>query len=189
MTPLRKYNLHRCAALRTVGFELTFEEWWDIWQKSGHWEERGKCKGQYVMSRVGDLGPYKVGNVFIQLASQNVVDGTTRPDSLLRRKLNTKPHNEKTKQKMSIANKDSWIDPIKRQERLDKFRATIAALPDEVKAARKVARIEISKRPKSEQARINMSAVQRARGPNSEQARANQKAAQYGRGAKHKEIS
>lgn len=55
-----------------VRFRLTKDEWWDIWQKSGHYHERGCRKGQYVMSRYNDLGDYVVGNVFIQTHSDNV---------------------------------------------------------------------------------------------------------------------
>jgi hypothetical protein len=59
------------AKARGINFILTFEEWWDIWQQSGKWEERGKRKGQYVMSRKGDTGPYAVKNVFIQSMADN----------------------------------------------------------------------------------------------------------------------
>ena len=69
-----KFQQHRAHRLADPGFELTFEDWYDLWQKSGHWEERGRGKGQYVMSRVGDKGPYKIGNVFIQTNAQNIKD-------------------------------------------------------------------------------------------------------------------
>lgn len=68
-----KYELHRNGAhRRNIPFLLSFEEWSDIWQQSGHWDLRGKKKGQYCMSRIGDIGPYAVGNVFIQLSSDNM---------------------------------------------------------------------------------------------------------------------
>jgi hypothetical protein len=57
-----------------IEFKLSFEEWYDIWKKSGHWEERGRKAGQYCMSRIDDIGHYEVGNVFIQLHSKNVHD-------------------------------------------------------------------------------------------------------------------
>jgi hypothetical protein len=59
------------AKSRGINFTLTFEEWYDVWQASGKWEERGKKKGQYVMSRKGDVGPYAIGNVFIQSMADN----------------------------------------------------------------------------------------------------------------------
>jgi len=59
------------ARKRGIGWELTFEQWWTIWRESGKWEQRGKTKGCYVMARPGDLGPYKVGNVYITTHSDN----------------------------------------------------------------------------------------------------------------------
>ena len=70
--PLHKYSQHKGnAKLRGVPFLLTFEEWWSIWQESGNWEQRGARRGQYVMARYGDTGPYAVGNVRICLAREN----------------------------------------------------------------------------------------------------------------------
>lgn len=62
------------AKHRKVDFNLTFEEWWDIWQQSGKWDERGRKRGQYVMSRCNDSGAYEVGNVFIQTCGDNARD-------------------------------------------------------------------------------------------------------------------
>ncbi len=62
----------RGAKKRGIAFHLTFEEWWDIWQSSGHWHERGKSKGQYCMARYGDEGDYEVGNVKIIPFGDNV---------------------------------------------------------------------------------------------------------------------
>ena len=62
------------AKYRGIDFELTFDEWYDIWQQSGHWADRGRGHGKYCMSRVNDIGAYKVGNVFIQLSTKNSGD-------------------------------------------------------------------------------------------------------------------
>lgn len=62
------------AGNRGIGFELTFWQWWCIWQESGHWAERGRGQG-YVMCRRGDVGPYAVGNVFIAKAAENSAEG------------------------------------------------------------------------------------------------------------------
>lgn len=62
------------AKCRGIDFLISFEDWLDLWISSGHWEQRGRNKGQYCMSRVGDIGPYQVGNVFIQSNSQNSKD-------------------------------------------------------------------------------------------------------------------
>ncbi len=56
---------------RGIPFLLSFYDWWSIWNNSGHWHERGIRKGQYVMSRPGDKGPYTVNNVKIILTEEN----------------------------------------------------------------------------------------------------------------------
>ena len=86
-----------------IQFKLTFEEWLKIWIDSGKFHLRGKKIGQYCMSRIGDKGHYEVGNVFIQLNSQNRVDamlGKPRPEhsakmkALLKAKKDLKVLNE-----------------------------------------------------------------------------------------------
>ena len=65
----------RTAAQRNIKFQLTYEQWLQIWMDSGHLPQRGKGEGMYVMSRHGDKGPYAVGNVSIILHAENVRDG------------------------------------------------------------------------------------------------------------------
>jgi len=55
----------RHARQREISWELPYWEWLQIWQDSGHFEERGRRKGQWVMGRNGDTGPYAAGNVKI----------------------------------------------------------------------------------------------------------------------------
>lgn len=74
-SPKHQFYIHRYSALKSVGFELTFEEWLKIWMDSGHWHERGRGKDRYVMARFGDKGPYKVGNVKIITLSENTTEG------------------------------------------------------------------------------------------------------------------
>jgi hypothetical protein len=71
----------RCAARRGIGWELTFEQWWALWEESGHWLERGKGQG-YCMCRNGDVGPYAVGNVSIALSRENSSIHPNRKKSL-----------------------------------------------------------------------------------------------------------
>ena len=59
------------AKVREIDWQLTFEEWWNIWEQSGKYEQRGRGRGKYVMSRKGDTGPYAVNNVYIQLHETN----------------------------------------------------------------------------------------------------------------------
>lgn len=68
----RYWTQKACAKRRGIKFNLTFEEWWNIWEKSGKWKQRGCKKGQYVMSRINDSGPYDIDNVFIQQHSDNI---------------------------------------------------------------------------------------------------------------------
>jgi hypothetical protein len=58
------------AQKRKIGWQLTLGEWWDIWEQSGRWAERGRGQG-FVMCRVDDEGPYARGNVFIAPAREN----------------------------------------------------------------------------------------------------------------------
>lgn len=75
-TPKKRYQEQKDAAKqRGIEFNISFDEWWSIWEQSGKYEQRGCRRGQYVMSRVNDTGPYEVGNVFIQTCGGNNSDG------------------------------------------------------------------------------------------------------------------
>jgi|SRR3990167_4729451 len=78
MTSRRAFQRHKSMAkYRGVEWLLTFDEWWFVWNESGKWSRRGRRKGQYCMARLGpDVGPYAIGNVKIQLSSENVGDGS-----------------------------------------------------------------------------------------------------------------
>lgn len=85
------------AKHRGIDFNLTFEEWWSIWEQSGKWNERGIRKGQYVMSRIADQGGYTLDNVMIQTVGDNNREAfrTHRLPPMLGKK-----HTDETKQKM-----------------------------------------------------------------------------------------
>jgi hypothetical protein len=68
----------RSAQWRGIEFQLTFPVWVSLWEKSGHLNQRGRGHNKYVMSRFGDVGAYKLGNVFIQLADENCSEGNRR---------------------------------------------------------------------------------------------------------------
>jgi hypothetical protein len=53
-------------------------EWWCVWRDSGKWAERGRKSGQYVMARLGDVGPYSPGNVEIKTCNENCQEGRLR---------------------------------------------------------------------------------------------------------------
>jgi hypothetical protein len=70
-TPKGRFATQRDNARRRgIEWKLTFEQWWDIWEKSGKWNERGA--GLYMMCRTGDIGPYELGNVRIDSNSNNL---------------------------------------------------------------------------------------------------------------------
>jgi hypothetical protein len=58
-----------------IEWHFTFDEWLDIWMKSGKWSQRGCRRGQYCMARFGDVGPYAPWNVEIKLHSENAREG------------------------------------------------------------------------------------------------------------------
>jgi len=61
-----KYIRHRTNAIRRgIDWQFTFETWWQVWQESGKWEERGVGAGKYCMARYDDYGPYSPENVKI----------------------------------------------------------------------------------------------------------------------------
>lgn len=59
------------AGKRGITWNLTFIDWFSVWQASGKLHLRGRGKGKYVMSRVSDAGSYELGNIHIQLATEN----------------------------------------------------------------------------------------------------------------------
>jgi hypothetical protein len=71
---IRKYQTQKSKAFkRGIEWQITFEEWCQIWSSSGKWEFRGKGAGRYCMARRLDEGPYSKANVYI-----TTNDGNTR---------------------------------------------------------------------------------------------------------------
>ena len=59
------------AKVRKIEWQLTFDQWWNIWDQSGKYEQRGRGSGKYCMSRIGDIGPYAINNVVIKTIDEN----------------------------------------------------------------------------------------------------------------------
>lgn len=71
--PNHRYNCQKGKAkARGISWEISFEDWWNIWEASGHWNERGQVG--YQMCRYGDEGPYHKDNVYIATRTQNSLD-------------------------------------------------------------------------------------------------------------------
>ena len=78
-TPRGQFSIQkRKAKQRKIEWQLSFDDWWNIWQQSGKWEERGDSRGKYCMSRQGDTGPYSVENVYINLFESNTKESYER---------------------------------------------------------------------------------------------------------------
>lgn len=91
-----------------IEFRLTFEEWFDIWEKSGKWDLRGKSKDSYVMCRYNDIGHYEVGNVYIDKHVDNASEGAKRGNKGQFQKGHV--FTEETKKKFSEAQKKRWTN-------------------------------------------------------------------------------
>lgn len=63
------------AKKRNIDWQLTFDEWLNWWQQTGHFADRGRGKGKWVMSRFGDTGPYSLSNIFCNRHGYNISEG------------------------------------------------------------------------------------------------------------------
>ena len=98
----KRYDQQKSAATtRNIKWNFTFNEWWEWWEATGHWHERGIQKGQYCMARFNDIGPYELGNIKCILHSENVSESQKANT----RNFTDKTHTEESKQKMSNAKK------------------------------------------------------------------------------------
>lgn len=59
------------AKARAIFWELTYDQWKSLWDKSGKWNERGTKLNQYCMCRYNDVGPYSIDNVRIDTVLNN----------------------------------------------------------------------------------------------------------------------
>jgi hypothetical protein len=104
------YTQRGHASRRGVIFLMTFEEWWSVWQTSGKWEQRGRRRGQYVMARFGDAGPYSISNVRICTAEENQAEQGANISEETRRRISAAgkakpPISEETRRRLSKAGK------------------------------------------------------------------------------------
>jgi hypothetical protein len=75
------------AKRRSVLFLLSFEQWWEIWQSSGKWEQRGIRSSHYCMARFGDRGAYECDNVRICTVRENHQEYFDNLDAEARRRI------------------------------------------------------------------------------------------------------
>lgn len=66
---VRYQQQKRNASFRNIPWQLSFAEWWAIWEPK--WHLRGKRANGFVMARYGDTGGYEVGNVKLITLAEN----------------------------------------------------------------------------------------------------------------------
>lgn len=84
-SPLNVFINQRRTMIYTHGipWELTFVEWWEVWQKSGKWEDRKRAtRGEsYCLGRLKGSGSFNIDNVCIKTIKQAASDyQRNRPD-------------------------------------------------------------------------------------------------------------
>lgn len=71
--PVKAYKAQRYGAReREIPWDLTFDEWWGIWQP--HFHLRGRGTNQLCMARNSDSGPYSKDNVYLATHLGNALD-------------------------------------------------------------------------------------------------------------------
>jgi hypothetical protein len=144
----QKYNQHRNSAnSRGIPFILSFKQWMGIWERSGVSHKRGRKKGQFVMARLDDEGPYAVGNVEIILNEENSIGGNVGREVVWSAKTKAKisaslkgvKHSEQRKRNIALGHtglkqkqstiekrirkvKKTWNNPGKRAAHAEKIR-------------------------------------------------------------------
>jgi hypothetical protein len=77
------------ARQRGIPWRLPYWEWLQIWQDSGHLNDRGRNGGQWVMGRNGDVGAYEFGNVKIIRCETNNSGAAFRKHQIRQQYANT----------------------------------------------------------------------------------------------------
>jgi hypothetical protein len=117
----RAFTNQRCSARRrSIGFELTFNQWLSLWLASGKLQQRGVHKDQYVMARPGDRGSYAEGNIVFILATQNSSEGNRgkvlSPETLRRMSIAQMGHPVSAATRRKLANAHKGV-PISAEHR------------------------------------------------------------------------
>jgi len=104
---IRKYDAQKMqASVRGIEWLFDHDTWFDWWDKTGLWEQRGPFRNQYVMARFNDSGPYAPWNVKCITCSENIREhmiGQTKALGCIR--------SAETLQRMSAALKDKPFTP------------------------------------------------------------------------------
>lgn len=60
------------ARSRDIDFLLSYNEWLTWWKNTGFLSQRGRKRGQYVMARFEDKGPYALDNIYCCKTEENL---------------------------------------------------------------------------------------------------------------------
>lgn len=72
------WHQRKSAVEHKIEFNLTFDEWLEIWLESGKLPQRGRHKGQYRMFRKGGKGAFSKGNIEIGTGHKPLPDDRNR---------------------------------------------------------------------------------------------------------------
>ncbi len=65
--PKRTYeNSKRNAMNRGIEWTLSYEQWWALWEASGHWDDYGCRQGGFVLARIDTTKGFHLDNVVIR---------------------------------------------------------------------------------------------------------------------------
>ena len=79
---IKRYRKQRRRATqRDIPWLFSYVTWRKMWWESGKWGQRGVKRGNYVMARFGDKGPYSPDNVRICTASENHKEKRLSPEA------------------------------------------------------------------------------------------------------------
>lgn len=113
----RTYKTHKSQAYyynkgtQQGMFQLTFEEWKDLWVSSGQWNNRGRNSKQYCMSRKDSSKPLTKDNAIIITNHERMIlmhSGKVLSDETkakMSKASKGKPKSEDHKQAMSLASR------------------------------------------------------------------------------------
>jgi hypothetical protein len=153
-TPLRAYQHQKHAAevRRGIPFRLTLMEWWKIWSDSGKWEQRGLGRG-YMMCRIGDLGAYEVGNVFIGEGAGNLSAASKGTDLPIGVAIVVKGKTRRFRAYCNIYGRQRHIGLFETPEEAERAYLKAVALDDELKALADERfedfKVEVQRKPRS----------------------------------------
>lgn len=72
------YRAQRHQALkRDIEWNFTYESWCEWWMQEDRWANRGNRRGDIMMCRIKDVGPYDPSNVYAGTTAQNHADYTS----------------------------------------------------------------------------------------------------------------